>query len=148
MINIGILISKNYKESIPNLDNFFIALNEKNINLNMIRIASSEKAFRMKAFQEKRFINLLADAGSVLGFKCVHAVIAHPGVNDALPLDVYENHDFTQKDYMIFFSDMIEKIYSNNMQIASVIIDQLPAQINGINLCIASSDDHMTKSII
>ena len=32
MINIGILISKNHKEGIPNLDNFFISLNEKNVN--------------------------------------------------------------------------------------------------------------------
>ena len=114
----------------------------------MFNIASNERIFRIKVFQEKRFINFLMYAGIVLGFKCIYAIIVQPGVNNALPLDVYKNHNFTQKDYMIFFSDIVETIHSNNMQIASVIIYQLPTQIKGISLCIEGLEDPAIKSIL
>ena len=78
----------------------------------MFNIASNERIFRIKVFQEKRFINFLMYAGIVLGFKCIYAIIVQPGVNNALPLDVYKNHNFTQKDYMILLKLFIPIIAS------------------------------------
>ena len=101
LLNVGIYISRNYGDAIPNLDNFLHPLIERNIHNSMFTIASKEKTERLKAFQKKRYVNLLADAGTVLGYKCVHAMLAHPGIDDALPFDVYENHNFTRL-YVIF----------------------------------------------
>ena len=148
MINIGIHISRNYGDAIPNLDNFLYPMNERNIRNSMYVVAIEDKTKRLEAFQKKRCANLLVDAGTVLGYKCVHAMLAHPGIDDALPFEVYENHNFTQLDYMSFYNDVIKKTQNNNVQVSSVIVDQLPAQIKGLNLFIESSNSTAIKSII
>ena len=148
LISIGVSISQKYNGNVPNIDNFLYSLNESNISFTMNAIASKEKHDRLKLFARKKIVNVLTDAGTVLGLKCVHAMISHPGIDDSLPFAVYENYNFTQNDYSSFFSDIFDKILKNNLQIASVIIDQLPAQVNGITLCINSSSNILIKSII
>ena len=102
----------------------------------------------MMLFRKKYFVNVLADAGTVLRFKCVHAMISHPGVDESLLIDVYENHGFKAQDYKFFFQDIFQQVISENIAISSVIIDQLPAQISGVSNLIEESNDRLIKSII
>ena len=148
VLDIGVMISKKYKDSIPDLNQYTKYITEKRINPRMEFISEEEFRKRLKKFQKKIFINVLCDAGTVLGFKCVHAMLAHPGVDDSLPFEIYENHEFNGNDYFVFFSDILEKINQYKLYVASIIIDNLPAQMFGISKLIEISDSPFLKSII
>ena len=148
LISLGIQISNKYQGEIPNINNYIYPITVSNIGFYMNSIANLEKQKRLKSFKLKGIVNVQADAGTVLGFKCVHALISHPDIDDALPFDVYENHNFTQNDYFQFFEDIFNQIIKSNLQISSLIIDQLPAQINGAIQCVRNSTNVYIRSII
>lgn len=148
LLDIGIDISKKYTNSIPDLTKYTYSLTEKRINPRMQLLSLQEKEKRFKKFKKKIFVNVLCDAGSVLGFKCVHAMIANPGIDDAIPYEVYENHNFTSDDYYNFFNDVLNKVKIDGLCIAGIIIDNLPAQMLGITNLISRANDTFFKSII
>ena len=131
LITIGITISQKYNGNLPDINNYLYSTNYININNAMNSLASKEKQIRLKPFLRMKIINVLADAGTVLGFKYVHAMLSHPGIDDSLPFDVYENHNFTQNDYYQFFTNIFGEIFKLNLQIASFINDQVPSQMKG-----------------
>jgi hypothetical protein len=50
------------------------------------------------------YVNLLTDAGTVLGFNSLHAIVLNPHYpNDLIPLDAYENCNYTSKEDEEYF---------------------------------------------
>jgi hypothetical protein len=47
-----------------------------------------------------QYINLPTDAGTVLGFNALHAIVMNPHCpNDLIPLDTCENCSYTSNEY-------------------------------------------------
>ena len=148
ILECGIKIGKAYGDQIPNLNNFTYHLSDKLIRNTMNILANIDKEKRLSKFIEKITCNIAADAGTILGFKCVHSILIHPGLDDVLPLDVYENHGFTSDDYEKFFKDIFDQVLSSRLIIAGVITDQLPAQTRGLHNIIEKSTNRLISSII
>lgn len=148
ILKIGMEISKMYPNSNPDLNRYTVSLTPKKINTSMQLLSILEFEKRLKLFQNKIFINVLCDAGTVLGYKCIHAMLGHPGINDVIPFEIFENHEFNGDDYSQFFNEVFDKAFQNKLFISSVIIDNLPSQMNGIYNLINSSENPMIKSII
>ena len=148
LLECGIQISKAYGEHTPNLSNFAYHLTDKVIAYTMHTLASKEKQKRLSNYKEKFIANVAADAGLVLGYKCVHGVLIHPGLDDVIPIDVYENHGYTAEDYRKFFTDIFQQVFDSRIYIAGVIVDQLPAQMVGLHKLIDESENLLISSII
>jgi hypothetical protein len=85
-----------------------------------------------------RYVNLLTDSGTVLAFNTLHAVLTNPNYSDVIiPLDTYENRNFTSDDYGQFFQSVITEIQARNLEIVAVICDNCAAQVNGVAQALA-----------
>jgi hypothetical protein len=86
--------------------------------------------------QDHRFVNLLCDAGTVNNVKVVHCAISNPTrLNEILPLEPYDNDNWTAADYTAFFSETVTDLERRGMseiEICGIICDNLPAQVNGL----------------
>jgi hypothetical protein len=80
-----------------------------------------------------RYVNILTDAGTVLGFNALHGILVNPHYPETLiPFDTYENRGHTGDDYEEFYKMLINEIRGHELEIVAMICDNCPAQINGV----------------
>jgi hypothetical protein len=79
------------------------------------------------------YVNLIADSGTVLRFNAVHAMAVNPNFPaNVLPLDTFENRNFTGDDYEAFFRNAIAELTTRGVEVVAVVCDNCPAQLNGV----------------
>jgi hypothetical protein len=85
---------------------------------------------------EHRFVNLLCDAGTVNNIKLVHSALSNPTrLAEVLPLEPYDNENWTAEDYHNFFLETVTDLYrrgTGDIEICGIICDNLPAQVSGL----------------
>jgi hypothetical protein len=112
------------------------------ITLAMVMKAEAEYIYRKKVTKianDIHFLNLSVDAGTVLQFKTVHAVLTNPNFPEVIiPFANYKNHNFTAKDYQLVFANILAETYEQNIEICGVQIENLPAQAKGLTKALSS----------
>ena len=147
LIQLGIDIGNIYEKKPPSMENLLNMLTPRRITTRMNSLAAEEKSRKLKLFQEKIFVNVQADAGTILGFPSIHAIISNPTIDEIFLIDSYYNNGFTSLDYQIFFNDIFEQIFKSNLVFASLIIDNLRAQMNGAKSLIEESPNVSLNTI-
>ena len=91
------------------------------------------KSKDMAKAQEVRFVNIACDSGTVLGKTVIHALLTNP-YNDSFPmvLQLIDNTNFTGDDYCLAFNILCEECFAHDLIVCGVIIDNLRAQVNGL----------------
>jgi hypothetical protein len=78
-------------------------------------------------------LNLLTDAGTVVGFKALHPIIMNPhSPNDLIPFDAYENCSDTRNGDEEFFKEMITQIQEHHLELVAIVCDNDPVQVSGV----------------
>ena len=104
-----------------------------NISSNMKLYGKELKEQQINRIKEIKYINLLVDAGTVNKCKCIQVLASNPHYSKMPVLfKIVSNNDFTKVDYEFLFNNLYEEASSLNLQICSVICDNLRAQNSGL----------------
>jgi hypothetical protein len=80
-----------------------------------------------------RYMNLLTDSGTVLGFTVFQAIPTNPNHPGTIrPRDTFENQNYDGSHYEAFFRSLIGEIVRNEIELVIIVCDNCPAQVNGV----------------
>ena len=103
----------------------------------------------MKA-KEVKFINIACDSGTVLGKTVIHALLTNPH-HQSFPmvLKICENDHFNAESYYLLFNALCEECIAQELIVCGVIIDNLRAQVRGLEEMLETfKDDPYKASVI
>jgi hypothetical protein len=108
---------------------------DKTVAQEMLKVADDVFMRRIDSIAEDiKFVNIYADAGTVLSFHTVHALIGNPHYpNSMTHFDSFENRNYDSTDYESFFQGIVNKARGVTLEVCSVVIDNLPAQFLGLS---------------
>jgi hypothetical protein len=91
----------------------------------------------------QRSMNLACEAETVTNIKVVDCAIVNPThLPEILPLEPYENHNWTSEQYEACFRETVTWLsdHAPMMEICGVICDNLPAQVAGLRTFLETAD--------
>ena len=115
----------------------------------ILALGATMKERDMHVACEVNFVNVIVDAGSVLGKKVIHAMFTNP-YNDNFPitLEVSENSGFNKIKYKEFFQLLLYRCQNQGVTVCSIITDGLRAQKSAILELIRESEDPNVQAIL
>jgi hypothetical protein len=121
-----------------NLEEIVPAWSQATYSEVMIQCARNAFESRLRIVaRDIRFVNVICDAGTVLTMKVVHCAFTNPSrLPEILPLDPYENTNWTANHYASFFHDIVTN-FGEQLEICGIICDNLPAQVAGLRQFLA-----------
>lgn len=143
----GQQITKGTCDSV-NFDKFLNNVSDKKIADEIINVSQIEFDKKIIDFQKKKYCCLLCDAGTVIRSHILHFVIAC--FYDHTKYLLYDSKNCESNDsefYFKCFSDVIENLRSDGIEICSITTDSLPAQVSGWNDFISTSEDPLISSL-
>jgi hypothetical protein len=86
-----------------------------------------------------RFVNLVADAGTVHKLKSIPCLLSNPHCADPpVLLELFENTNFTKQQYQELFITLFAETSSLGLVLCSVIVDNLAAQSFGLDAALGN----------
>ena len=86
-------------------------------------------------------MNLVVDAGTVLGVAVIHSLLTNPYCREfPVVLDVTENKHFDKFMYRDLFERLCMMCHEQGLVVCSIITDGLPAQVSGLEMLIREKD--------
>lgn len=148
LLEIGVQIQKSFPTFSLNPSDVFKMENANNLR-DYIMIAAKEiKESSISLFKEK-YINLEIDSGTVSKLNVVHFVISVTEDDTIKPYlyRLVRNTNFDYTDYYIYTEEIVNQLLDYNMNVSSIIIDNLRAQTKGIEYFRQISEDPRVKGI-
>ena len=99
--------------------------------------------------RDAHFVNIIVDAGSVLGKKVIHSMFTNPyDENFPITVEVSENSGMNKIKYKEFFQLLLYRCQKQELTVCSIITDGLRAQKSAILELIRESEDPNVQAVI
>ncbi|KAK8841870.1 hypothetical protein M9Y10_026822 [Tritrichomonas musculus] len=131
LLNEGYSFPRDIKTSV-NFKQLLDNVSEKRVSEKVIQV--SQKVFQknLESFSQKKYCNLLCDAGTVQKPHCLHFILMYvDDPVDKILFDSFDGQIFDANFYRECFAKVFSKFESNNIYISSITTDNLPAQTLG-----------------
>lgn len=147
LLNEGYSFPRDAKTSV-NFEQLLDNVSEKRVSEKVIQV--SQKVFQknLESFSQKKYCNLLCDAGTVLKSHCLHFILTYvDDPVDKILFDSFDGQIFDANFYRECFAKVFSKCKSNNIYISSITTDNLPAQTLGWENFKETVDDPFIKIV-
>ena len=95
--------------------------------------------------RELRYVNIVVDAGTVLGVAVIHSLLSNPYHKEfPLVLDVTENNHFDKFMYRDLFEKLCTMCHEQGCIVCSIITDGLRAQVSGLEMLLREKESCST----
>ena len=144
MIQIGMSFANKHLK----LDEAIIDFSRRILTEQVLRFGTQMKERDIACAREAHFVNLLVDAGTVLGKGVIHAMLSNP-YHPGLPiiLDLIENDGYDKWKYKQLFSFLIYQCIKQGLTVCAVITDGLRAQRTALMELIEEAEDQNIRAI-
>jgi hypothetical protein len=146
IIDIG--ISRGRVSPIVTSDSLFPSISAK-VASKMIRLSGEAQGEKiLSEYQEKRFVNLICDAGTVQSLHTLYALITNPSSETApLVANMVDSTGFPGDDYAIFFESTLFSQFANAFVICGVVIDNVAIQSLGLRRTLELSKNQAVRAV-
>ena len=108
------------------------------------RITHLGHVFRERDFataRELRYVNIVVDAGTVLGVATIHSLLTNPYHREfPIVLEITENDHFDKFMYRDLFERLCMICHEQDLIVCSIITDGLPAQVSGLEMLLQEKE--------
>lgn len=132
-----------------NLNDVLCTLSPYKIRECISNAGTELKTKDMETAKQVTFVNIACDSGTVLGKTVIHALLTNP-YHDSFPmvLQLCENDHLTSEGYYLLFNELCEECLANDLVVCGVVIDNLKAQVRGLQQFLnVFAEDPMKGSI-
>lgn len=145
MINLGM----RFKDKHLNVEEALGDFSRRLLTDRIMQFGSKMKERDLQTAREVRFVNVIADAGTVLGKGFIHSMLTNP-YSDGFPviLDLMDNPGYDKMKYKEMFSLLILSCLRQGLVVCSVITDGLKAQRSAILELVEESSNPNIRAII
>ena len=166
VLETGISINRTTKEGMKNfiieMIRLGMAFSAKSVNIEeaigdfsrrvltdqILHLGTAMKKRDMDNAREIHFVNIIVDAGTVLGRKVIHSMLTNP-YSDNFPiiLEVSDNTGFDKAKYKEFFQLLLYQCQMQGLTVCSVITDGLKAQKLAILELLRESEEPKVQAV-
>ena len=129
MIKIGRSITEGDVTQIVN------GFSDRIISERMMKIGQDLKENDFFLARQVRYVNVVVDAGTVLGQSVIHSLLTNPYCDEfPIVLSIVQNTHFDKYQYEDLFAKLYQLCRDHELTVCSFITDGLPAQVSGLSM--------------
>jgi hypothetical protein len=124
------------------------SISAKKVN-KMVRLSGEARAEAvLSQYRDRRFVNLVCDAGTVQNLHTVYALVTNPYCRDSpFIAAMIDSTQLTGDDYAAFFENTLIALFADELVVCGVVVDNLAAQSLGLRRALELSENPAVRTV-